>query len=64
MDPARLALIKFASHGSYTDELIAEIERLQVTERELEDLRGRLRELFGLDYEEGIKEFEEAMKQV
>ncbi len=31
MDPARLELIRFASHGKYTAELIAEVERLQVT---------------------------------
>ncbi len=45
-------------------ELIQEVERLQAIEQELEDLRGELRELFGLDYREGIKQFREAMKQV
>ena len=40
--------------------LLAENERL---ETELEALRGELRELFGLDWREGIKQFRETMEK-
>lgn len=41
-------------------DLLAENERL---ETELEALRGELRELFGLDWREGINQFREVMEK-
>ncbi len=43
--------------------ILGEFERLQAIEREFEALRGELRQLGGLDYREGIKQFREAMEQ-
>lgn len=63
MDKQRLEFIRFATHSPLTLELIAEIERLQLIELELESLRGTLRGLFGLDWQEGIKQFREVMEQ-